>query len=86
MLIISPHLSRFTLCYTMCIVCLAAFAFFLDDGRQKTLDVGPLGPEVSLRGGFDLPQLVPWYWSRHSAASECDQLEPKQFGHIKQTC
>lgn len=42
-------------------------------------------------GSLDLPgliflQLVPWCWSRPNAASECDQSEPKRFGHIKQTC
>lgn len=39
-----------------------------------------------LTPGLILPPLVYWYWSSLSAASECDQLEAKRMGQIKQTC
>lgn len=39
-----------------------------------------------LTSGLIFPQLVAWYWSSPSTTSECDQLEPKRFGQIKQTC
>lgn len=56
----------------------------------KTLYVGSQDQRLVcvevLTSGLIFPQLVAWYWSSPSTTSECDQLESKQLGQIKQRC
>lgn len=66
-----------------------SFLFVCDKGWNP-LSVGSREQRLVcvelLTSGLILPQLVWWYWSSPSDASESDQLEPKWIGQLKQAC